>query len=188
MIRINLIGGAPGQAPQRAAMDMAQRVTVACSVILVVTIVVIGWRYWSLRQEAVQVQQELVAATQELGRLDTVIDQVTALDARREELSRTVTLVDQLQHHKSRPVRMLDEVSYAVPEGLWLSELHQDDDEVVVRGRALALPALSDFLANLEASGYFQPPVEMIDSQLEETEQGEVVRFELRATFTTPEL
>ena len=111
MIRINLIGGAPGQAPQRAAMDMAQRVTVACSVILVVTIVVIGWRYWSLRQEAVQVQQELVAATQELGRLDTVIDQVTALDARREELSRTVTLVDQLQHHKSRPVRMLDEVS-----------------------------------------------------------------------------
>ena len=82
---------------------------------------------------------------------------------------------------------MLDEVSYAVREGLWLSELHQDD-EVVVRGRALALPALSDFLANLEASGYFQPPVEMIDSQLEETEQGEVVRFELRATFTTPEL
>ena len=59
MIRINLIGGAPGQAPQRAAMDMAQRVTVACSVILVVTIVVIGWRYWSLRQEAVQVPRRL---------------------------------------------------------------------------------------------------------------------------------
>jgi Tfp pilus assembly protein PilN len=168
-------------------MDMGQRVTVACSVILVVTIVVIGWRYWSLRQAAVQVRQELGTATEEIGRLDTIIDQVTALDARREELSRTVTLVDELQRHKSRPVRMLDELSFAVPDGLWLSELHQEDDEVVVRGRALALPALSDFLANLEASGYFQPPVEMMDSQLEETEQGEVVRFELRATFTTPD-
>ena len=33
------------------------------------------------------------------------------------------------------------------------------------------------------ARGTFEPPVEIIDSQLEETDQGEVVRFELRAKF-----
>ena len=70
-----------------------------------------------------------------------------------------------------------------MPEGVWLSELQEEDDEVVVRGQALARTALSDFMANLEGSGQFHSPVEMIDSQIEDTEQGEVMRFELRVTL-----
>ena len=58
---------------------------------------------------------------------------------------------------------------------------------VVVQGRATTLTALSDFVASLELSGYFAPPVELVDSQLEDQQgQGEVVRFELRATFQLP--
>lgn len=82
---------------------------------------------------------------------------------------------------------MLDQLSRAVPEGLWLARLDQDGDDVIVEGRTLTLGALSEFVANLERSGHFEPPVEIIDSQVEETDQGEVVGFELRAGFVAPD-
>ena len=78
---------------------------------------------------------------------------------------------------------MLDQVSFSLPDGLWLTELRQEDANIMIQGRSTTLTALSDFVANLEGSGYFTPPVEIIDSQLESQEQGEVVRFELRGQF-----
>ena len=186
MVRINLLAGTGAPPPPRGAVDVGQRVTLACSVILVAVVVVIGWRFWSLRQESNQVQQELTAADQEIARLGPVVDQVVLLDAERGRLEQRVGLIQELRRDQSGPVRVLDELSRAMPEGLWLAQLEQDADDIVVEGRTFTLGALSDFMANLEGSGYFDPPVEIIDSQLEETEQGEVVRFELRAEFLAP--
>ena len=80
MIRINLLAGSAVPPPRRASIDLGQRVTVACSVIVVATVVVIGWRFWSLRQESYQLQQELTTADQEIARLGPVVDRVQALE------------------------------------------------------------------------------------------------------------
>ena len=187
MIRINLLGGNTAATPAPASIDLGQRVTVACSVIVVATIVVLGWRFWSLRQESSELQQELAAAGQEISRLRPVVEQVLVLDADRTRLEQRVAVVEGLRGGLSGPVHMLDQLSRAMPESLWLVRLVQDADAVVVAGRSLTLGALSDFMANLEGSGYFEPPVEIIGSQLEETDQGELVRFELRAAFLIPD-
>ena len=187
MIRINLLAGRTALPPRRASIDLSQRVTVACSVIVVAMVMVIGWRFWSLRQESNRLEQELVAADQEIARLGPVADRVQALDAARSRLEQRVELVQALRRGQSGPVHMLDQLSRAMPEGLWLAQLDQEGDDIIVEGRSLTLGALSEFMANLESSGYFEPPVEIIDSRLEETEQGEVVRFELRAGFVLPD-
>ena len=81
---------------------------------------------------------------------------------------------------------MLDQVSQNLPDSLWLTELRQDGNALVILGRAMTLTALSDFVANLELSGYFIPPVDLIDSQLADEAEGQVVRFEVRAQFIVP--
>ena len=81
---------------------------------------------------------------------------------------------------------MLDQVSQNLPDSLWLTELRQDGNALVILGRAMTLTALSDFVANLELSGYFIPPVDLIDSQLADEAEGQVVRFEVRAQFFVP--
>ena len=187
MIRINLLTGTAAPAPRRTSINLGQRVTVACSVIVVVTLMVIGWRFWSLRQESNQLQQELTAADQEIARLGPVVDRVQALDAERIRLEQRVGLVQTIRRGQAAAVHMLDQLSRAMPEGLWLAQLNQDGDDVIVEGRTLTLGALSEYLANLESSGYFEPPVEIIDSQLEVTDQGEVIRFELRAGLVLPD-
>ena len=59
-------------------------------------------------------------------------------------------------------------------------------------GLSTSLTALSDFVANLEASGYFKKPVEIVDSQVaaaqaSKSDIDELVRFEVKATFQAPQ-
>ena len=128
---------------------------------------------------------ELAATDQEIQRLGLLFEQVDALSRRRSQESKRVVLVEELRRAQTGPVRMLDELSRAIPDGLWLSELRQSGDDIVVYGRAVALDALSDLMANLEDSGHLAPPVER-DSQLEETAQGEIIRFGLRLGLVAP--
>jgi Tfp pilus assembly protein PilN len=82
---------------------------------------------------------------------------------------------------------MLDEISRALPDRLWLTTLTQDTTGVKLDGRTTSLTALSDFVGNLENSGYFARPVEIIDSQVESAQgTGDVVRFSVKAQFQLP--
>jgi Tfp pilus assembly protein PilN len=83
---------------------------------------------------------------------------------------------------------MLDEISKSVPDLLWLTELKQTGNDLTLAGRCSTLTALSDFVANLEASGYFKKPVEIIDSQVESqgTGKAEVIKFSVKVQFSAP--
>ncbi len=128
MIRINLLAGARDRPKRGVEVDLAQKVTIGCSVILVATVVLIGWRFWSLRRDSAQVTQELAAADQELQRLAPVLERVLAFEEQGVQLTERVALIDQLRHGQTGPVRMLDEISRSLPDGLWLLELRQEDE------------------------------------------------------------
>ncbi len=51
---------------------------------------------------------------------------------------------------------MLDEISRALPGMLWLTELKQTGREVVLSGESLSVTALTDFVSNLQSTGYFE--------------------------------
>jgi Tfp pilus assembly protein PilN len=84
---------------------------------------------------------------------------------------------------------MLDQVSRALPPMLWLTELRQGDDpnEIVIQGRVTTLTGLSDFVGNLESSGYFRRSVEIVSTDAESDRSGgEIIRFNIKAQFQQP--
>jgi type IV pilus assembly protein PilN len=101
-------------------------------------------------------------------------------------LQQRVTLIEQLRRGQSGPVHLLDEISKAVPDRLWLVSLGQRATDFTIDGRTTSLTAVSDFVANLEASPWFKG-VEILDSQLEQTAQGDMVRFTIRAGTVNPD-
>ncbi len=139
MIRINLLAGSCAGAARAGGIDLGQRVTVACSVILVATVVVIGWRFWSVRESAAQMTRELAAADQELARLAPVLESLAELERLQIGLAERVELIEELRRAQTGPVRMLDQISRSLPDGLWVFELRQSDEGVVVQGRATTL-------------------------------------------------
>lgn len=190
MIRINLLPADRERPRKKPAItfDIGQQATLLCSLILVATALGIGWWWWSLQREGERLTDEIAAAQRETARLKTILTQVETFERQKQQLQQRVGLIEQLRTGQAAPVRLLDELSRAVPEMLWLTDLKQEASEVTVQGRCTTLTALSDFVANLERSSYFRRPVEIVDSQVESAKDNapELIRFTLKATFALP--
>ena len=195
MIRINLLGAERQRAKRAAAFDVGQRLTLACSLILVVAGLLIGWWYWSLTKESAQVDAELAAAQQESARLRAIIGEVQKFEQRRQQLQQRVALIEQLRRGQSIPVQLLDHLSRSLPDMLWLIQMTQQGADVTIEGRSTTLIALSDFVGNLGSTDFFKKPIEILNSQVE-TATGpgasapgsgvDLIRFTVKAQLSTP--
>jgi type IV pilus assembly protein PilN len=183
MIRINLLGVERKAPTGLGRFDAGQKIAVGSSAVLVVALLFMGWRYWALQQQSQQLDTSIVNAQQETTRLRAILQQVQSFEQQKAKLQQRVALIEQLRTSQSGPVHMLDQISRALPPMLWLTQLKQTEDSVVIDGRCTALTGLSDFVANLEASGYFRKSIEIVSSQLEvlPTPPGELVKFSIKA-------
>jgi len=192
MIRVNLLAGERSAVKKKSvAFNLAgQKMTIAASLILVVTAAGIGWRYWSLTNQSKRLDEEIAAAQQETARLHSVILQVQQYEQRRAQLQQRVALIEELRRGQTGPVHMLDQVSRALPPMLWLTSLRQlgPDGSVLIEGRATTQTTVSDFVNNLEATGYFKKSIDIVNTVAEPIPgpPGELVKFTLRALFQTP--
>ena len=167
MIRINLLGGERQVKKRALAFDVGQRLTLLCSLLLVLTAAGLGYWYYSLIQRSAQVDADIVAAQQEQARLQSIIRDVAAFDQQRAQLQQRVALIEQLRGGQSIPVQLLDTVSKSLPDMLWLTELEQKGSDVTIQGQSTTLISLSDFVGNLGSSPALKKPIEIVNSQVE---------------------
>jgi len=188
MIRINLLAVERQRSKKKLSFQVGQKLTVGCSLILVAAVLFIGWRYWALSRESAKIDADIAAAQRETAQLQTTIQQVQQFDQRKAQLQERVALIEQLRKGQTGPVHMLDQISRSLPPMLWLTELKQTPTDVLIDGTCTNLNSLSDFVANLEASGYFKRPIEIVNTQADTNTQvqGELVKFSIRAQSQTP--
>ena len=187
MIRINLLAVERERTRKRIQIPAAHRVTVGASLILLGTAVLIGWWFWSLRQQSAQLDADLIKAEAETRQVRSVLEQVRKFESRKALLQQRVSLIEELRKGQSAPVHILDEISKSLPERLWLSELTQTGPDFNMSGMTDSLTAVSDFVANLEATKWFRKPVEIVDSQVQTDQKvGDLIRFQIKAQFVDP--
>jgi type IV pilus assembly protein PilN len=187
MIRINLIAVERERTRKRVLIPAAYRVTLGATVILLGTALLIGWWFWSLRQESIRVDQDMARAEAETRQIRSVLEQVRKFESQRALLQQRVTLIEQLRKGQYAPVHLLDEISKSVPDRLWLNELTQTGPDFAISGLTDSLTAVSDFVANLESTKWFKKPVEIIDSQVTpDAKAGDLVKFQIKAQFVDP--
>jgi len=192
MIKINLLTVERQRAKKKLGFDPGQKLIAACSLLLVAAVLFIGWRYWSLDQESKRLDTEIANAVTETARLKAILAEVQQFEQRSAQLGQRVSLIEQLRRDQTGPVHLLDQISRALPPLLWLTDVKQgiNPDEVMIEGRCLTLTGLSDFVGNLEQSGYFKRSIEIVNTQTEAlaaaSGPGELVRFSIRAQFQQP--
>ncbi|HKB09813.1 MAG TPA: PilN domain-containing protein [Vicinamibacterales bacterium] len=192
MIRINLLAAERERAAKKKSVAFGttgQKMAVGCSLILVLAVLFIGWRYWTLGRESTDLDNQIAAAQQETTRLHSVIQQVQQFEQRKAQLQQRVALIETLRKGQTGPVHMLDQISRAVPTMLWLTELKQVNDDILIDGRCTNQTGVAEFISNLEASGYFKRSVDIVSTTSEPATQsaGELIKFSLKATFRPPE-
>jgi type IV pilus assembly protein PilN len=187
MIRINLLPVDRERRKKRALSfgTLAQQITIGCSVILLSAAAFCGWRYYRMWRESADLDRQIASAQQETMRLHSIIQQVQQFEQRKAQLQQRVVLIEQLRKSQTGPVHMLDQISRALPGMVWLTELKQVGPDVVIEGKCITLTGLSDFVANLEATGYFKRSVEIVSSEVEllPPKATEVIKFSVKAQF-----
>ena len=186
MIRINLLAERRSVKAVSKGFQAGQKITVIGSLLLVLTLVGVGWRYWAIGQQEAEVAREVAAAQREELRLAEILKQVQAFEARKQELQQRVALIDELRKGQNAPVHMIDQISRALPDMTWLTSLRQDGYTLTLQGRCLTLTSLSDFVGNLKASRYFARPVEIIDSVVVSGDgkaTPDLIQFTIRGSF-----
>ena len=189
MIRINLLETDRGGASKKktgAGVTAAQRVTIGAALILLATVVGIGWWFWSLHTESKQLDADIARAEIEAQQLRSVLAQVQKFEAEKARLQQRVSLIEQLRRGQTGPVHILDEVSKALPDRLWLVSMSQRAADFTIEGRTTSLSGVSDFVTNLQASTWFGA-IELLDSQVDQTPAADIVRFTLRANTENPD-
>lgn len=187
MIRINLLGADRQKARKAITFDIAQRLTLACSLILVAAAVGVGWWYWSLSKASSTLDAEIASARARQLQLASVLSQVQQFQTRRGQLQQRVALIEQLRAGQSVPVQLLDHVSRSLPDTLWLTLMEQNADTITLEGRSTTVPALTAFVTNLGNSALLQKPIDIVDAKQELTtapgqQTGvELLRFTVRA-------
>lgn len=115
--------------------------------------------------------------------LQAIKAQVDALEKKRATFQQKVDLIEKLKAEQSGPVHMLDELSKALPDFVWLSSMEQAGNAVKLSGESNGLTSVAEYMTALERTGWF-PAVDLVSS----TEQQNVIKFVLAANFRNPEV
>jgi type IV pilus assembly protein PilN len=95
----------------------------------------------------------------EVDELQQVIKEVEEFKRRRDELTRKVQIITDLKNNQRGPVQIMDEVSRALPELIWLTSMEVRPNAINFRGTAMNMSAVANFIENLDRVEPFAEPI-----------------------------
>ncbi len=117
-----------------------------------------GWFYW-VQGKLKQKEREVQAAQAEVEELKQVIKQVNEYKIKKADLERKIEVINSLKANQRGPVQIMDQVSRALPELLWLSNMDVTATAINFRGSAFNMSAVANFIDNLDKVDEFAEPI-----------------------------
>jgi type IV pilus assembly protein PilN len=117
-----------------------------------------GWFFW-LGAKIDRKQNEINVAQREVNELQQVIQEVQQYEEKLRELNRKVEVITTLKDNQRGPVVIMDEVSRALPELMWLTNMDVTATSINFRGTAFNMSAVANFIDNLDRVEAFREPV-----------------------------
>ena len=136
---------------------------------------------WYLQSQKTEAKQRQVADAQhEVDQLASVIKEVEEFKDKKSELERKIGVINDLKANQRGPVRVMDYVSRALPELLWLDTMTMKAESITVEGRAFNTNAVANFIDNLDKVPEFDEPT--LKSTEEQT--GGIYKFVINFNYS----
>jgi type IV pilus assembly protein PilN len=183
MIKINLVSEAPAAAVtkrKRPEFSLgAKQGDIILVSVLAIAVAVSGTWWFLLKNKLGDLKEVQRERRIERDELKPFIEKVEELEAKRALLKRKVEVINDLKQQQQGPVRILDEVSRALPELVWLTQLKMSGNSLTLVGDAMDENAVANFYSNLDSSPFFEEPeVKNL------ARKGDDFAFTLTANFT----
>jgi len=165
MIRINLL---PIKEAQRAIGRRQQLSVVLLSISVALLVMVVPYVLQGRR--IAQLDRDIGDLSAEIEKYNAQTREVRDLEKKRAELQAKLRVIDDLKQKRVGPVRMLEDLSTATPQKLWLVSFSEANGQATITGMALDNQTIASFMRALQTSPYF------FNVDLVETSQSEPAR------------
>ena len=152
MIKINLLP--TKRKPPRKVTELQKQLIIAVVVFGGVTT---GMAYYfiSLNSKIAVKTQERAAAVAEVARQDSLLKEVKNVEDERQKVTDKIGIIEQLKKNQQGPVRLLDEISRAIPVSVDIITMTEASGNINLTGEAFTNDDVVKFVDNLKASEYF---------------------------------
>jgi type IV pilus assembly protein PilN len=170
MIRINLL-------PTKKVLKIPPIFSygVVATVILVIILLASGLY---LTTKVSGMNAEMSSKEKKLEELKKAIEEIKNYEKNNEEVRAKTRIIEQLKKNQVVPLRLLDEVSEKLPNGVWLTLLNEKGGSINIEGYAHTNYDLVAYVQNLKESKYLTD-VMLIESRQTEIDSISVYKFKL---------
>jgi len=123
--------------------------------------------------------------TQEIGKLDEEIKEISELQKVRRSLIERMEVIQDLQGSRPSIVHLFTEIVSTVPNGVYLQSLVQNGSNLVIKGEAESNARVSTYMRNLQASEWLKDP-NLTIIEIEDKTVNRISTFTLTVKQTSP--
>ncbi len=163
MIRINLLseGRRPVVArktrPKISLGDQDPSLYFLSAGVVLGLVIAGGW--WLIKNTQIKaVDSDIRVAEREVAELRPILKEVKDFKAKQRELERKIKVINDLTLKQEGPVHIMDRVSRALPDLVWLRSMNFRGRTVDLVGTAFNTNAIASFIENLDKVPEFREP------------------------------
>jgi type IV pilus assembly protein PilN len=150
MIRLNLL---PLKETERAIGRRQQLSLVALGMAIALLIMIVPFIVQG--RTLATLDSQIDQLNKEIQQYNTQVKEVHELDRLKKEVQTKLNIIQDLNRKRVGPSRVLDDLSGATPDNLWLIDFTENNGQATVTGLALDNETIARFMRQLQASPYF---------------------------------
>ncbi len=94
----------------------------------------------------------------EINTLDETLKQIETLEETKEQLLARMDIIQSLQQQRPQIVHLFDDFVRTVPEGIYLTTIEQQGEQLTIKGVAESNGRVSAYMRNIDASSWMATP------------------------------
>lgn len=125
---------------------------------VIAAVAVVGAAYATMTSAVDNQNQRNERLRAEIREMDQKITEIQELEKVRNNLLARMRVIEELQANRAATVHFFDEIVNTLPEGVSLTSLKEQGDQVKIEGIADSNGRISTYMKNLDASPWFADP------------------------------
>lgn len=182
MLRINLL-----PIRQLKKRTKARNQLLVFLLVFLVVLGLIGVTGVLLAAKITELNEDIVAKTNEKKSFDQVIKDLAALEQRRLDLNSKIRIINQLKTDSSLTVHTLDDLANIIDnKRMWITSFKQTGGSLALSGYALDNKTIAEFMDNLDMSSEYISGVNLSNTSLKNVSGNNLKSFSISASVSSP--
>jgi type IV pilus assembly protein PilN len=179
MIKINLLP--TKKKPPKRVIDLQQQIILAL-LLLVLVLMALGY-YWKTQNDRIEMLENAKsAAEKKIADQDNMLKEVKNVEEERKKVYEKIEIIEKLKKNQAGPVRLLDVVNTALPKGVNISLLSENNNGVDIDGEAFTNEDVVRFIDNLKASPLLKD-VMLVETSQSTQDKIDIYKYKLQFVY-----